>query len=96
LGGVPVSAICRLLTVIGAALSTPKPLPPARECFDPHQVTAGVLRYAHLLGLDESNSTAAVARALRAPGNTLECIRAGHRAADGFLVRQRAAEDRRA
>jgi hypothetical protein len=68
-----------------------KPVPPARDHFDPEQVMRGVRAHARRIGLDASNTVAAITWALQAPGCTATCIGAGRKRADQLLERQQRA-----
>lgn len=62
--------------------------PPATSRVDGHDIARAVVRYCRHLDCDESNTLAAVAFALRSPGHTLECIRAGKKRAEQLRFRQ--------
>lgn len=55
---------------------------------DGRDIALAVVRHCRQLRCDESNTLAAVAWALRAPGHTLECIRAGKKRAAQLRARQ--------
>lgn len=57
---------------------------------DAHDITKSVAKHCHLVGCDESNTIAAVAWALKEPGDTLKAIRAGKKRADCLRLRQHA------
>lgn len=55
---------------------------------DGDDVARAVALHCRRVGCDQSNTLAAVTWALRAPGTTLEAIRAGRKRAEQLLARQ--------
>lgn len=55
---------------------------------DAQDVAIAVARHCRRIGCDQSNTTAAVSWALRAPGDTLNAIRSGRQRAEQLLARQ--------
>lgn len=55
---------------------------------DAHDVAKSVAKHCRLIGCDESNTIAAVAWALKEPGDTLKALRAGKRRAECLRYRQ--------
>lgn len=70
-----------------ALFDLPSRAPPLSRA-DAHDIAAAVVRHCRRIGCDESNTRGAVATALRAPGHTLEAIRAGKKRAEQLRYRQ--------
>jgi hypothetical protein len=76
-----------LRTVLTSLLPpAPRGAPMARP--DAADVAAAVARHCRRIGCDQSNTTAAVSWALRAPGDTLNAVREGRKRAEQLLARQ--------
>jgi hypothetical protein len=71
--------------------STPRPpiLWSRPERDDANDIARAVSRHCQAIGLDESNTIAAIAWAMKEPGHTLLAVRAGYQRADALLDRVR-------
>ena len=58
---------------------------------DANDITRAVSRHCRIIGCDDSNTIASIAWALKAPGSTIDAVRAGNKRADQLRWRQRPA-----